>query len=289
MHKFATHGIHTALITPFSSDGELELDTFAALCERQIAAGIHGLVACGTTGETPTLDNREWAQVIESAVAVANGRVPVTAGVGTNSTRTTVANVRAARDLGADAGLLVFPYYNKPNAEGHRNHVRAALAEGLPLVLYHVPGRTGQRMDPALVAELASYEGVISVKEATGDLHYGGDVIRRTDTPILSGDDFTFLGLLAQGGTGCVSVVSNVAPQQTVAVYEHAIAGRVAEAKAQFQALWDLVTFLFSDSNPVPAKACLAEMGLCGPAPRAPLASYSGPSPAPILRALELL
>ncbi|TNE84543.1 MAG: 4-hydroxy-tetrahydrodipicolinate synthase [Deltaproteobacteria bacterium] len=289
MHENANRGIHTALVTPFDADGTLRLDTFAALCERQIDAGIHGLVACGTTGETPTLDGEEWTQVVKTAVDVSAGRVPVMAGVGTNSTRSTVANVRAAKELGADTGLLVFPYYNKPNPEGHRAHVRAALAEGLPLVLYHVPGRTGQRLDPALVAELASFDGVVGVKEATGDLRFGGDVLRRTSTNVLSGDDFTFLGLLAQGGAGCVSVISNVAPAETVAVYEHFVAGRLDEATAQFRALWDLATFLFSDSNPVPAKACLAEMGVCGPHPRGPLAVYDGPSPRPILAELGLL
>lgn len=283
-----THGIHTALITPFDAAGEVDLPAFRALCERQLAGGVHGLVPCGTTGETPTLTTAEWASLLDAALDVAGGKVPVTVGVGTNDTRSTVANVRRAKEAGANAGLLVFPYYNKPNPNGLRAHVRAALDVGLPLVLYHVPGRTGQRISAALLAELAGFEGVVSVKEATGDLIYGGEVLTATRTPILSGDDFTFLPLLSMGGTGCISVVSNVAPAETVAVYEHFCAGRNEAAREQMHRLWALVGFLFSDSNPVPCKAALAELGLCRPEPRAPLATFAGPSALPLLRELGL-
>lgn len=275
------HGIHTALVTPFR-DGAVDLDTFAALCERQIEHGM-GLVACGTTGETPTLTAEEWQQVVSTAVTTSAGRVPVTAGVGTNSTASTVANIEAVSALGADAGLLVFPYYNKPNPAGHRAHVRAAAAVGLPLVLYHVPGRTGQRLPATLVAELANMDGVIGVKEATGDLHYGAEVIRGTQTPILSGDDFTFLPLMSLGGTGCISVVSNVAPAETQAVYTLFQAGQTAAAAAAMHRLWPLVDYLFADTNPVPCKAALAHLGLCSPDVRLPL------MPAPAQGAADIL
>lgn len=267
------HGIHTAMVTPFSSDERVDLDTFSALCERQIAAGIHGLVACGTTGETPTLEGEEWADIVLQAVQTSAGRVPVSAGVGTNNTRSTVRNIERAAELGVDFGLLVLPYYNKPNAAGLRAHVQAAVAVGLPLMLYHVPGRTGQRIDHKLLAELVSLKGVVAVKEATGDVRYGTDIISLTETPVLSGDDFTFLGLMAQGGTGCVSVVSNVAPERTVRVYDSFVAGRVDAAWQEFRALWPLVTYLFADSSPVPCKAALAALGLCLPNVRAPLAA----------------
>jgi len=262
-------GIHTALVTPFR-DGAVDYETLRALCDRQLAHGI-GLVACGTTGETPTLTREEWAGVITCAVEASAGRVPVTAGVGTNSTASTVANIESAAELGADAGLLVFPYYNKPNPDGHRAHIRAAAAVGLPLVLYHVPGRTGQKLPAWLVAELADMDGVIGVKEATGDLNFGADVIGRTQTPILSGDDFTFLPLLSVGGTGCVSVVSNVAPAETVAVYDLFRAGENTAAAAAMHKLWPLVSYLFSDTNPVPCKAAMAQLGLCRPDVRLPL------------------
>ncbi len=287
-HTASLYGVHTAIVTPFTVGGDLDRDGYARVIARQIAAGVHGIVACGTTGETPTLTHPEWQLCVRDAVTLANGRVPVTAGVGTNDTRTTVLRVQEAAALGADLGLLVFPYYNKPNADGLRQHVRAAAAVGLPLVLYHVPGRTGQRLTPSLLAELAELEGIVGVKEATGDLRLGGDLITRTRTPVLSGDDFTFLPLLALGGAGVVSVVSNVAPAHTVAIWAAHRAGRVDEAAARMAALWPLVTFLFDDTNPVPCKAALAALGVCGDTVRLPLAPHQGPDPRPLLDALGL-
>lgn len=276
-------GIHTALVTPFTDSHALDLAALEACSERQIDAGIDGLVACGTTGESPTLSEDEWREVVRTVVRVSAGRVPVTAGVGTNDTRTTVRRVEQAREAGADAGLLVFPYYNKPNPEGLRNHVKAALEPGLPLVLYHVPGRTGQVVPAPLLSELADFDGVMAVKEASGDLRYGGDLLERTDTPVLSGDDFTFLPLLSLGGTGCISVLSNVAPQQTLAVQQAFEAGHHQDAIARMRRLWPLVTFLFSSTNPVPCKAAMAELGLCRPDVRLPLAAWDGPSPRDLL------
>lgn len=156
-------GIHTALVTPFQADGTLDLGALRALVDRQIAQGIHGLVPCGTTGETPTLTIDEQEQVTRAVVQQVAGRVPVTAGVGSNDTRSAVANTERALASGATAGLMVFPYYNKPNPAGLRRHLDAVAAVGLPLVVYHVPGRTGQRLPADLVAELTNHEGVIAV------------------------------------------------------------------------------------------------------------------------------
>jgi 4-hydroxy-tetrahydrodipicolinate synthase len=280
------HGIHTALVTPFTDDGRVDYEAFEALCARQVDAGIHGLVPCGTTGETPTLTGDEVAQLLTATVGVADGRVPVTVGVGTNATASTVANCVQAKDLGATAGLLVMPYYNKPNQDGIRRHVAEAAATGLPLVLYNIPGRTAQPLPASFVAELCEQSGVIGLKEATGDLRFGTDVMQATSTPVLSGDDFSFLALLAQGGAGCISVVSNVAPAHTVGVYNAYRQGRTEEALAQFQSLWKLVTFLFSDSNPVPCKAALAAMGLCGLHTRSPLTPWRGPLPTELVKGL---
>lgn len=283
------HGIHTALITPFQADDSVDLDAFERLCVRQVEAGIHGLVPCGTTGETPTLDADEIDALVRVAVQVAGGQVPVTAGIGSNSTRHTIHNAQRAAKAGANAGLLVFPYYNKPNPAGLLAHVRAVADVGLPLVLYHVPGRTAHHLPVGLLAELAGVPGVVGVKEATGDLRYGTDLIARTRVPVLSGDDFTFLGLLAQGGAGCISVVSNVDPAGTVAVYERWRAGQVEEAKQALARLWELIGWLFSEVNPVPAKAALAELGLCRAAPRLPLAAFSGAPARPILDRLGMI
>ena len=281
-------GIHTALATPFSEDGRIDMDAFSRLVRRQVDGGVHGLVPCGTTGETPTLSPEECRDLLVLTREIAGPDMPVTVGIGTNNTRTTVSNAGRALSHGADAGLMVLPYYNKPNPEGLRQHVAAVAATGLPLVLYHVPGRTAHRLEAPLLAELGSHDGVIGIKEATGDLIFGGRLITRTATAVLSGDDFTFLALLALGGTGCISVVSNVDPVGTVAVYEHYRAGRVAAARDALHRLLPLIETLFLEVNPVPLKAILARLGFGSARPRLPLAPYSGPDPAPILDALGL-
>jgi len=280
------NGILTALVTPFDEDGRLDVATFEAQCRRQLDAGIHGLVPCGTTGETPTLATEEWETLVRTAVRVADGAVPVVAGVGTNNTPTTVANCERAQTSGASHGLLVLPYYNKPNPDGLRAHLAAALEVGLPLVVYHVPHRTGQHVPAPLLAELASMEGVVAVKEATGDLRYSTQVLTATHTPVLSGDDFSFLGLLAQGGTGCISVVSNVVPGPTVALYEAFVTGRVGEAARRFAALFPLASWLMEVSNPIHVKAALAVLGHGTPTTRLPLVGLKGELPADKVRAL---
>ncbi len=285
-HSF--HGIHTALVTPFGEDGRVDVSAFEALVQRQLDAGIHGLVPCGTTGETPTLTREEQDELIAIAVRLADGKVPVTAGIGTNNTVTTIERAEQVKALGVDAGLMTFPYYNKPNRTGHIAHVKAVAATGLPLVLYHVPGRTGQRLDADFVAELCNIEGVVAVKEATGDVAFGTQVMLGTSVPVLSGDDFTFLGLVAQGGAGCISVVSNVDPVRTVAIYEHYRAARIGEAIKEFQALFPLVSYLFSESNPVPAKAAMSQMGLCRADCRLPLGFMQAPECGDILTSLGL-
>lgn len=271
-------GVHTALVTPFVDD-EVDFGAWRALLRRQLAGGVHGLVVSGTTGESPTLDADEKDALLVATLEEAAGNVPVTMGVGTNSTRTTVQNCRRAKDRGADAGLLVLPYYNKPTPDGLRAHVRAAAETGLPLVVYHVPGRTAQRLSPELLAELCATPGVVACKEATGELAYGQDLLLLTRTAVLSGDDFTWLPLLAVGGVGVVSVLSNVAPRDTVAVWNAWRNGRVDEARERHLRLYPLVRWLFAATNPVPAKAALAAMGLCLPDCRLPLVAGSPPPP----------
>ncbi len=278
-------GIHTALVTPFN-DAAVDLDTFRALCQRQLDAGVHGLVPCGTTGETPTLSTDEWASLLTVAVEVAGGRIPVTVGCGTNATASTVAHIRRAKSLGADAALVVLPFYNKPNPDGHRAHMEAACAEGLPVVAYHVPGRTGQKVSVDLLAELSSIKGVVAVKEATGDVHYGSDLVARTQTNVLSGDDFTFFPLLCVGAKGAISVLSNLAPTHCVSLYEAATRGNMEQARSLHHAGMPLVEFLFSDSNPVPCKAAMASLGLCENQVRLPL-SPGGPPPPELLEGIR--
>ncbi len=271
-------GVHTALVTPFLPDEGLDVAAFRALVRRQVEAGVHGLVVAGTTGESPTLDAAERSVLLAIAREEARGAdVRVTMGVGTNVTRSTVANCVRARDEGADAGLLVLPYYNKPTPAGLRAHVRAACDTGLPIVVYHVPGRTGQRLAPDLLAELCNIPGVVACKEATGDLTYGQDVMLRTPVPVLSGDDFTWLPHLSVGGLGVISVLSNLAPRDTVGVWDAWRSGDTALAAARHRRLYPLVHWLFAASNPVPAKAGLAAMGLCAATCRLPLTAGEPP------------
>ena len=215
--------------------------------------------------------------MVSTAVEVAKGRIPVTAGCGTNNTVTTVAQVQRAHALGVDAALVVLPYYNKPNPAGHLAHMRAACSVGLPVVAYHVPGRTAQRLPASQLAEICAVEGVVALKEATGDMALAAELVALTEVQLLSGDDFTSFPLLRLGGHGMISVLSNVDPWRTVALYEAASTGKLERAQSLHDALMPLVDFLFSDSNPVPCKAAMSALGHCENRVRLPLAE--GPLP----------
>ncbi len=282
----AWEGVHTALVTPFRG-GEVDLDCFRALCERQLRAGVQGLVVCGTTGETPTVTEAEWSELVRVALEVAGGAIPVTAGVGTNNTASTLGRIRLALQLGADAGLLVLPYYNKPSPDGLKAHVSACAQPGLPLVVYHVPGRTGSRVAPELLAELASTPGVVAVKEATGDLGYANSLLANTPISVLSGDDGTFFPLISLGGCGVISVVSNLAPAATVALCRAAIEGDLCAARELHFGLLPVIDWLFHTTNPRPAKAALAAAGLCANELRLPLVPFLDPVPDFVLDTVE--
>lgn len=279
--SLSLHGVFTALITPFrdpSGDQAVDFETFRELCKRQLHAGVAGLVPCGTTGETPTLTNDEWEQLITIAVHEANGTVPVIAGCGTNNTRTTVQNVQRAKALGADAALVVFPYYNKPNPAGHLAHVKAVCDVGLPIVLYHVPGRTGQRLSADLLEQLCRIEGVVGLKEATGDVTLGLELCNRlsdTQISLLSGDDFTFASLVTHGFHGVISVISNPAPADTVSWYNDACTNATVNLQQHRQRLLPVVDFLFTHSNPLPCKALMTEMLLIENQARLPLVALN--------------
>lgn len=275
------HGVYTALVTPFRADdgheGDVDFDAWARLLDRQLDGGVHGVVVCGTTGEAPTLDTAEREALLRTTLAQVAGRVPVVMGVGTNNTRTTVDNVRRAQEAGATAGMLVLPYYNKPGPTGLRAHVRAAASVGLPLVVYHVPGRTAQRLAPELLADLCAIEGVVACKEATGDLLYLQDFLTTATVPALSGDDYTWLPALSVGASGVISVLSNVAPALTVAVYDHWRRGDVRGAALTHSRLYPVVRYLFGEASPGPCKAMLAAMGLCNDTLRLPLTAARPP------------
>ncbi len=280
------NGILTALITPFSK-GEPDLRRYEALCRRQLEAGVHGLVACGTTGETPTLTENEWLDCVTCAVGASAGRVPVVAGCGTNDTESSSRRIQLAAEAGADAALVVLPYYNKPPPAGLRKHVERCASLGFPLVLYHVPGRTALKVSPRLLAELCAIRGVVAVKDATGDANFAGDLLAATDVPVLSGDDGTLLPLLALGAAGGISVLSNVAPAATVELYRCARGGDMSRARSLHYRLLPLVRWLFHTSSPIPCKAIMAAGGLCSPDMRLPLVALGSTVPPDLLPLLE--
>jgi 4-hydroxy-tetrahydrodipicolinate synthase len=266
-------GSMTALVTPFKN-GEFDEAAYRELIEFQISSGTDALVPCGTTGESPTLSHEEHDRVVETCVRAAAGRVPVIAGAGSNSTREALRLTRHAKEVGADAALLITPYYNKPTQEGLFQHY-AHIAErvDIPLVLYNVPGRTGVNLLPETVARLAELPTVRAVKEATADLRQASKIIELCGDRIavISGDDFTVLPLLEIGGKGVISVVSNVAPADMAGMIDAFAAGDHVAARALHYKLFPLSEAMFFETNPIPVKTALAMMGKIQPELRLPL------------------
>jgi 4-hydroxy-tetrahydrodipicolinate synthase len=270
------HGILPALVTPLSADGEVDLDAFTRHVACMLGGGVHGLVPCGTTGESATLDAGEQEAVVRRAVEVAAGQVPVVAGAGGNDTRTVAELGRRAARAGADALLVVTPPYNKPPLEGLVAHYAAvADASGLPVMLYNVPGRTGQNVPPDEVIEIAQrVSAVVAVKEAAGRVDQILDLValRPEGFAVLSGDDDLTLPALACGADGVVSVAANEVPAELVRLYDELRDGRVADARARFLHLLPLLRANFLETNPVPVKTALELMGRGAAHFRLPLA-----------------
>jgi len=257
-------GAYTALVTPFKN-GEIDEEAYREFIEWQIEQGIDGLVSVGTTGESATLDHQEHMDVIRICVDQVKGRVPVVAGTGANNTQEAIDLTKFAKEVGADASLQVTPYYNKPSQEGLVAHFKAiAKAAPMPIIVYNVPGRTSLNLLPQTMARIArEIPEVLGIKEASGNLAQVSDVIEYCPAgfQVLSGDDFTVLPLLALGGTGVISVVSNVAPADTAALCKAFLRGDLAAAKALHYKLAPLNRAMFLEVNPVPVKTALAMMG----------------------------
>jgi len=272
MNKF--RGAFVAIVTPFI-DGKLDEQGLKDLIEFQIAGGTHGIVPCGTTGESATMSHEEHRRVVELTVKTVAGRVPVLAGTGSNSTSESIELTRAAKDAGADGALMITPYYNKPSQEGLYQHFKAvAEAVDIPIILYNVPSRTAVNMLPDTVARCAQIANIVGIKEATADLNQISQVIRLCpkDFAVMSGDDFTSMATVMIGGTGVISVTSNVAPRDMSAMMDAALAGDIAKARELHYKLLPLMQAMFIDTNPVPAKTTLAMMGkIKSGLPRLPL------------------
>jgi 4-hydroxy-tetrahydrodipicolinate synthase len=268
------HGSIPALITPFTQEGDVDIKAFDNFVEWHIDQGSHALVPCGTTGESPTLSHAEHKALVEKCVEVTANRVPVIAGAGSNSTREAIDFTKHAKESGADAALIVTPYYNKPTQDGLYEHYKAIHDEvAIPIIIYNIPGRCIIDMSVETMARLAELPNIVGVKDATNDL------VRPVATRFaiekefcqLSGEDGTVLGFLAQGGDGCISVVANIAPKLSAQMHEAWQAGDVKAAQAIRDKLAKLADALFCESSPAPVKYAAWRMGLCENKIRRPL------------------
>ncbi|HSH96798.1 MAG: 4-hydroxy-tetrahydrodipicolinate synthase [Methylophilaceae bacterium] len=271
-------GSLVAIVTPMHADGGLDINSLRKLIDFHVEAGTDGIVIVGTTGESPTVDVEEHCLLIKTTIEQVAGRVPVIAGTGANSTREAIELTQKAKTLGADACLLVAPYYNKPTQEGLYQHYRSvAEAVDIPQILYNVPGRTGCDILNDTVLRLAAIPNIIGIKDATGSIERGTDLLLRApkDFLIYSGDDASGLALLLLGAHGVISVTANVAPKLMHEMFAAAMAGEVEEARAINGKLFALHQKLFVEANPIPVKWVLQEMGLIGTGIRLPLVTLS--------------
>ena len=271
------HGSLTALVTPWRR-GAFDEEAYARLIDRQVEAGTNGLVAVGTTGESPTLGLDEHVHVVRACVRAARGRVPVIAGCGSNDTSAAIGLVHAAAEAGADGVMATTGYYNRPNQEGLYAHFEAlAEASALPIILYNVPSRTACDVAVGTIARLARLANIVEVKDATGDLARVARtrVLCGEEFTQLSGEDATAVGFNAMGGTGCISVLANVAPAQCAAMQAACAAGRWDDALALQDGLIVLADALFADTSPAPVKYALSRLGLCEESFRLPMVPAS--------------
>jgi 4-hydroxy-tetrahydrodipicolinate synthase len=268
-------GSIVAIVTPFKDTGEIDFETFDELIEFHISSGTDGIVVCGTTGETPTLSDAEDAQMIERCVKKVNGRVPVIAGTGSNSTSDCIKYSKKAVELGADALLVVSPYYNKPSRRGIYKHFsQVAKNVDAPIILYNVPGRTGSVIEPDTAIELAgNHKNIIGIKEAGGDMNVFAELLanRPEGFKVYSGDDFLSFSANCMGADGCISVVANLIPADFHKMMKASIDGDLKTARSLFFKYRTLMELMFLESNPLPVKTALALMGKVSEVFRAPL------------------
>ena len=268
-------GVYTALITPFNQDESVDFGALKALVQWQVAEGVQGIIAVGTTGECPTLEMAEHLKVIEEVVGAAAGKVEIIAGTGANSTAEACELTRAVKDMGVDGSLHVTPYYNKPNSEGLFRHFAKVAEIGVPVMLYNVPGRAGKEIPLDVVVRLSAVPKIVAIKEAAGSVERVNAICHACDLTVLSGDDSLALPMISVGAQGVVSVASNVIPNQMVRLVVAALAGDFVEAREIHARYYPLFRDLFIDTNPIPVKTALALMGRAQNVFRLPLCEMS--------------
>ena len=270
-------GSIVALVTPFK-DGKVDWPSLEGLVEFHINNGTHGIVPCGTTGESATLDHKEHHEVIERVIHAANKRVPVIAGTGSNSTAEAVELTRGAERAGADGALMISPYYNRPTQEGiYQHYKKVASAVGIPIIVYNIPGRTGSKIEPETLARLSEIKNVAGVKEATGSVDQAIDVIRLCgdNLAVYSGEDSLTFSLMALGGRGVISTVANVAPRDMSQLTDACVKGNWEKGRQLQFKLMPLIRAVFLETNPIPIKTALSLMGKCTGELRLPLTPMS--------------
>ncbi len=284
-------GTLTALVTPFKDDLSIDWDAFDRLVEDQLAGGVQGIVPCGTTGESPSLDHEEQVELIRRCAKLAKGKAMVLAGSGTNATKSTIAVSQAAMKAGADALMVVVPYYNKPTQDGLVEHyVNVAAAVDAPIVVYNVPGRTSMDLAADTLARICDRaKNVVAVKEATGNVIRAQEIMRKVGgrIAILSGDDALTLPMIAVGARGVISVTSNVYPAEVTKATRLALEGKLEEARSAHLALCNIHDAMFIESNPAPAKAALAHKGKMKDVVRGPLVRISEGARAKVVAVIE--
>jgi 4-hydroxy-tetrahydrodipicolinate synthase len=269
-------GVLPAIITPFreNSERELDLEGLGANIRYLLSQGVHGIVPCGSTGESATLTFEEHEQVIGEAIEIVNGRVPVLAGTGSNNTSEAVRFTRAAKDLGADGVLVISPYYNKPNRSGLIKHYTLLADIDIPVIMYNVPGRTGQNLPVDLICELAQHPNIVGIKEASGNITQVSEIIEGTldqNFTVISGDDAMTFPILALGGGGVISVAANLEPAKMAKLYECFVAGDISGALALHYELSLLFRTMFIDTNPIPVKKAVGLRNMAAGPVRLPL------------------
>lgn len=282
-------GSLVAIVTPFKN-GRLDERAFGDLIEWQIRSGTHGIVPCGTTGESATLTHAEHDRVVAFTVEVVRGRVPVVAGTGSNSTEEAIALTKHAKSAGVDGALLITPYYNKPTQEGLFLHYKAvAEAVDLPLVLYNIPGRTGVNMMPSTIARLTACRTVVAVKEGSGSVQQASEIIQLCGgrLTVLAGDDALTLPMMAVGAKGVITVTANLLPDKMAELVNAFLTGRLEDARAMHYRLYPLFTALFYETNPIPVKAALHMMGKIENEMRLPLCAMDSGNREKLLRVMK--
>ncbi len=280
-------GAMTALATPFKNN-KVDEKTLAKLVVLQIQAGIDGLVPVGTTGESPTLSHEEHERVIKVTIEAANKKVPVIAGTGSNSTDEAISLTRFAKKAGANAALIVTPYYNKPTQEGLFRHYEAiAKAVDIPIILYNIPGRSVINLAPETVVRLSKISNIVGIKEATGSMDQASHILSLCDITVLSGDDSLTLPLMALGAKGVISVASNIVPGAVSSLVDEFIAGNLNKAQALHHQLFSLCRALFVETNPIPVKRAMKLLGLCEDEVRLPLCAMQPQNEKVLVQALK--